>query len=287
MSKRYCVYMHKFPNKKIYIGITCQRYTNRWNNGNGYKTQPRIYNAILKYGWDNIEHTILYENLTKEAAEEKEIELIKEHKSYDDNFGYNIEKGGRLNKEISIETRKLMVKNHKGMLGKHHNEIAKRKIGLAHKGKPIPEKIRKKISDSKKGKTSWNKGLKFSDKAKEKMSLAQKKKYANGYVNPMKGKHLTKEHKEKLSDAKKGIKLSEQTKMKMKSNNHNSKKVICLETKKIYNSGKECAEDIGCHRSNPNFVCNGRMKTCKGYHLMWLEDYENKCSESVSNLILG
>ena len=80
-----------------------------------------------------------------------------------------------------------------------------------------------------------------------------------------------------MRERKLGIKLGEETKQKMKENNHNAKKIIILETGQIFNSGKECAEALGCHRSNPNFVCNGRIKTCKGYHLMWLEDY-NKCS---------
>ena len=79
----YIVYMHTCPNGKKYIGITSQSPERRWQKGKGYAygSNPYFYNAIEKYGWDNIEHTILFRNLTKEEAEQKEIELIKEHKT--------------------------------------------------------------------------------------------------------------------------------------------------------------------------------------------------------------
>ena len=76
-NKKYCVYKHIFPNNKVYIGVTCRKPEYRWDNGNGYtNTQRKIYNAIQKYGWENVKHEILFENLTKEEAEQKEIELI-------------------------------------------------------------------------------------------------------------------------------------------------------------------------------------------------------------------
>nr|DAE59942.1 MAG TPA: intron associated endonuclease [Caudoviricetes sp.] len=57
-----------------------------------------MYNAILKYGWENIEHNILFENLTQEEAQEKEKELIAQYKTnirrYGDDFGYNLTDGG-------------------------------------------------------------------------------------------------------------------------------------------------------------------------------------------------
>lgn len=62
-----------FPNGKRYIGITCKRPKARWDKGRGYKKRNiPIYNAILKYGWENIEHIILFENLTEEEAKNKE-----------------------------------------------------------------------------------------------------------------------------------------------------------------------------------------------------------------------
>lgn len=90
------VYIHKFPNKKVYIGITDRPVKTRWGvNGCGYNQQPVMWNAIQKYGWDNIEHIILFDNLSQEEASKKEKELIKEYNSQIHNgHGYNIQDGG-------------------------------------------------------------------------------------------------------------------------------------------------------------------------------------------------
>lgn len=89
------VYIHIFPNNKKYIGITSQKPESRWGiKGKGYQKQPVIWSAIQKYGWDNIEHKILYTNLSQEEAGEKEKELIQLFESTTRNNGYNIQEGG-------------------------------------------------------------------------------------------------------------------------------------------------------------------------------------------------
>lgn len=99
--KKYCVYMHIFPNNKKYIGITCKKPEARWENGNGYDKdhQPIMYNAIKKYGWKNIEHIIVKDNLSRTEANKLEQELIKKYKTnckrYGDLFGYNMTDGRR------------------------------------------------------------------------------------------------------------------------------------------------------------------------------------------------
>lgn len=93
-DKKFCVYMHKNKiNDKVYIGITSKKTTCRWRNGKGYKGQ-KFDNAIKKYGWDNFEHIILYENLLEQDSYDKEVELIKQYNSRDDKFGYNVSIGG-------------------------------------------------------------------------------------------------------------------------------------------------------------------------------------------------
>ena len=101
MKVLFIVYCHtnKINNKK-YIGITCQNPKNRWNSGKGYskKTQPRFAAAIEKYGWENFDHEILFENLTESEAKAKEIELIEYYHTYiyDPNcWGYNMTRGGQ------------------------------------------------------------------------------------------------------------------------------------------------------------------------------------------------
>lgn len=94
-SKLWIVYMHiNKINDKKYIGITCQNPKRRWSNGNGYSGCTHFENAIKKYGWDNFEHIILLENLTKKEAINKEKELIFKYNTTNANFGYNLSLGG-------------------------------------------------------------------------------------------------------------------------------------------------------------------------------------------------
>lgn len=49
MDREYSVYMHRFPNGKVYIGITKYPVKHRWARGEGYSHQP-VYKAIKKMG---------------------------------------------------------------------------------------------------------------------------------------------------------------------------------------------------------------------------------------------
>lgn len=72
-----------------------------------------MHNAILKYGWNNIEHELLYSGLSKEEAEAKEIELIAFYGSVEN--GYNIDHGGNTTGTHSIETRNKISIANKGI----------------------------------------------------------------------------------------------------------------------------------------------------------------------------
>lgn len=111
-EKNYKVYMHICPNGKKYIGITKQEVNKRWRKGLGYKDNNYFFKAITKHKWENIEHKIVYKNLTKEEAEEKEIELIKKYNSNNRIYGYNIENGGHINC-VSNKTKKQISKTMK------------------------------------------------------------------------------------------------------------------------------------------------------------------------------
>lgn len=91
-----CVYCHTNKiNGKRYIGITQNKPNRRWQNGYGYKNRNSyFYNAIKKYGWENFEHIILEENLTRKEASEKEKYYIRLYNTNNENYGYNITSGG-------------------------------------------------------------------------------------------------------------------------------------------------------------------------------------------------
>lgn len=164
----YCVYKHTAPNGKVYIGITSQLPRERWKSGGrGYETQTLFYKAIKKYGWTNFKHEILYTGLTKEAAEQKEIELIKHYKSNDTNFGYNIREGGSSSLWAESSKEKLRLAN----LGKHCSEETKKKLHDFNIGKKIPEEVKRKIS---KTLTGYKRGS-FTEEHRRKLSEAAKK----------------------------------------------------------------------------------------------------------------
>ena len=150
----FCVYKHTAPNGKTYVGITSINPQRRWNNGTGYSAQPLFYRAILKYGWENIEHEVVCSGLTQEEASSLEKELIAKYKSNDSRFGYNITSGGfggATGYKNSDETRKKKSESAKvawDRPSKHPkklpvvNGVKQRKgyTGLGHKKTPIVQK---------------------------------------------------------------------------------------------------------------------------------------------------
>ena len=165
----YSVYKHTNKiNGKSYIGITSQKPQSRWGtNGVNYKNSPYFYSAITKYGWGNFEHEILYENLTKDEACQLEIQLIKEFKTQDKNFGYNILEGG-ITPCMPLEVRQKLseaLKGNKNGLGHPCSEEKKRKISEAQKGRQFTEEHKQKLSDAAK-----KRHVPCSDEKREKLS---------------------------------------------------------------------------------------------------------------------
>ena len=136
MQKSFCVYKHTAPNGKVYIGITSQNPLYRWRSGYGYKGNKHFFAAIVKNGWDNFKHEILYADLTKEEACEKEIELIEFYKSNNPNCGYNNSIGGQCSglgthRQHSKETIEKIKRNHKGTKGYHFSNQQKMNISMS------------------------------------------------------------------------------------------------------------------------------------------------------------
>jgi len=130
--------MHTAPNGKRYIGITRQSVDRRWRHGFGYKRNKHFYSAIIKYGWDNIEHTILSEGETEENALLMEAEYISKYQTNNKRYGYNHTDGGEgtVGCTPPEESRKKMSLSRSGeknyLYGKHLTEEAKKKISEAH-----------------------------------------------------------------------------------------------------------------------------------------------------------
>jgi group I intron endonuclease len=83
-------------NNKIYIGQTRSSIKKRFSQHCETRNKTAIGLAIKKYGVDNFEYAVLYENIeTLEELNKKEIECIKLYNSISPN-GYNIESGGKV-----------------------------------------------------------------------------------------------------------------------------------------------------------------------------------------------
>lgn len=160
-ENNYVFYLHITPSGKKYFGITGQKNINRrWENGRGYKNNQYFTNAIEKYGWDNIVHVILADNLSKEDACLFEQILIALYDTTNRSKGYNLTNGGEHFKH-SEESKRKMSESHKGKdnhwYGKHHSEESKRKMSEAQKGKkrkPMSEETKKKLSEINKGRNN-------------------------------------------------------------------------------------------------------------------------------------
>lgn len=184
---QYTLYVHIFPNQKLYFGITKGNVLSRWcKDGNGYHTQL-VWRAIQKYGWDNIQHIVLLEGLSKEVACECEKYLIAKYQTTNSRYGYNVSSGG----ECST-------------LGLHWNlsEETKLKISNSIKGHQVSEETRRKIGKANsvalKGKISPMKGRHVSEITKKKQSESAKRRFEREH-SPMYGRHHTEETKQKIS----------------------------------------------------------------------------------------
>lgn len=143
----YIVYKHTAPNGKAYIGMTKRSLQRRANyDGSGYSGCPAFYSAIQKYGWENIDHEILFTGLTKEEAEQKEIEMIAELGTNLPHQGYNLDNGGNTIGTHSQATREKMSRSLKGKgVGRKVSEATREKHRQAllknnpQKGKPLTQ----------------------------------------------------------------------------------------------------------------------------------------------------
>lgn len=124
-----------------------------------------------------------------------------------------------------------------------------------------PDEIRMLMSEKMRGNQNGL-GHPCSEEKKQKISNAQK------------GRHLTEEHKAKLSAAKAGkthAPPSDETRKKI-SDSHAKKAVYCEETDTVYASIQSCARELGLQPTAVCACCKGRHKSAGGYHLKYYDD---------------
>ena len=96
MENNYSVYQHITPDNMYYFGQT-NDIKRRWrNNGAEYK-ETALQPYIEKYGWDNIQHIVLFKDQTKENALFIENFLIETAR--EDGVCINKNRSGNVSKE--------------------------------------------------------------------------------------------------------------------------------------------------------------------------------------------
>lgn len=156
-NRKYCVYRYTSPSGKFYIGLTGRTLDQRaGENGIRYAGCPFFWCAIEKYGFENFKREILFDNLTKEEAEQKEIEMIAKYKSNQKEFGYNVAIGGESNvgfrhtKEWKEKLRVLNSGEGNPFYGKKHTIETKKKMSDAAKNRSQEHRNKLRNAKSKK-----------------------------------------------------------------------------------------------------------------------------------------
>lgn len=173
MSESYSVYKHTSPSGKIYIGITKQQPKRRWQNGLGYCGNIRFFNAIKKYGWDNIKHEVVWSNLSKEKACELEKLMIEKYKSDHRNHGYNVSPGGYVQSEESLQKQRetaikkgLYEQSKKRALNMWRDPEKRKEITEAMQNKPRTEEQKENY----KAASAYRVGVPLPEETKTKLS---------------------------------------------------------------------------------------------------------------------
>lgn len=208
-DKSWCVYMHVNKiNNKIYVGQTCMPLEKRsHSDGSGYRNNSYFWHAIQKYGWDNFEHIVFADNLTKEEANQTEMGLIALYKTNCNRhncptFGYNMTDGGE------------------GTVGWIPSEEYREKQSKIHQQQWQDEGFREKMLAIRTDENGPYKSQEFREKIA---------KLVQGEHNPNYGNHWTDEMKQHLSEVRKANGMS------ANENNSRATKIICIETGEVFN----------------------------------------------------
>lgn len=180
MDKNYYIYSHTSPSGKVYIGQTVN-IEKRWGyNGEHYMSKKKdgsyvqrlFARAIQKYGWDNFEHKVILEGISKSKADYSEKYLIKWYKLH--NLSYNITDGGEgvacPKPPLSVEARhkisEYLKKNHP-MKGKHWPPEQLARITEANRSRIYTPEQRAAMAERAR---FYNTGRKRSEESKKKLS---------------------------------------------------------------------------------------------------------------------
>lgn len=267
------IYMiQNIVNGKVYIGKSFD-INKRWSNhkyelNKGVHANNHLQSAWNKYGEENFNFTIV-ETCDEEMLNDLEVFWIKKVDSF--NSGYNQTEGGE---------------------GSHLSEEIKNKISAASKEWWSNPDNKQRMSELRKGSGSYWYGKTFPKEMVEKLSESHKnpsEEIRQKLSNARKGKKLTDEHKRKISESSKGKKLSEETKKKISESRIGRKEswarsVYCPELDRYFRCATDASVECGVVYSNISMCLNGQRKSAgkhpiTGQKLHWV--YANEWQVAV------
>lgn len=239
MENRFYVYIHKKSDDfgVFYVGKGCGRRA-YWKNGRN----DHWHYIVKKHGY--IVEIVKNEMLESDAFS-LEIELIKKY-GKENLCNYTDGGDGHAGHSPTIETRNKMRER---MTGRVFGKETILKMSTHAKNRT--EEHRRKISEALRGR-------KQSDESKLKKSIAGM------------GRILTKEERRKISEYHIGKKKKPEAVRKMAESK--MIKVICLNNNTIYESMRDAGRKLGITSNKISDVCNGKLKSIKGFVFRKIEN---------------
>lgn len=237
------VYIYTFPNGKKYVGQTSRTLKERARQGDGYVNSPAVYNAIRKYGWDNIIIETFNCN-SKQEMNELEQYYIQLYNTTDNNYGYNLTLGG----DGTIHINRQQV------------------INLWHQGLTITEVAtnmncnNSTISEILKAEGLYDKN-EIDKRKRKKLSITSGEKLKEYYQIPG-------NHQQRIKNGLKGAKSKSKPVIVYKDKE-------CTQLVGIYESGRQCAKALNISHSAPSYALRHNHYS-SGYYFYFIEEKYEK-----------
>lgn len=232
MEVKCFIYKITSHSRKVYVGST-KNLSARISAYKRHKckTQTRLYNSFVKYGFDKHKFEIITEcNLDDMLRLE----------CYYGNLYNSLGKNG-LNCVLPNKDDKFICRS----------DETRKKLSISHTGKKISEETKQKLRDANLGKQSPMKGKNYhSEESKQKMRISHT------------GKKLTEEHKDNIRKKHKGITPKNFAEIK----GMQKKKVILVDSNMIFNSITEAGEYLKISPFTLSGMLNNRRKNKFNIH---------------------
>lgn len=244
------IYKIASPSKKVYIGKSkdIEKRFKGYKNISYCKQQRKLYNSLIKYGWEQHIFEII-EECSLEQLNEREIYWGGRFEVLDKEKGLNLRELGRCG-GISEETKLKIGLANKGNTNRKGQKISEEHrhiISITNKGRKFDKetvlKRNQKLTGIKRSKESIEKGAAKRKGQKRNQTVKDNfSKQRKGILNV--GSKHTQLTKDKISKANKNKPRSEETKRKISQTKLNNPQIMTEERKQKHRDGSSLKKPI-------------------------------------------